>query len=152
MTLQRLTPRQEQAVLALLIERRAQTFAWGVRDCFLLAADVVQALHGRDPGADLRGTYTSAGQAMRRLRELGGLAGLLHARVGRPLAREDAGDGAVALLHSTRVAGRLAGDGALGVVWKGRVVAQGGPGLVAVPLADARSFWLPLQAMPGAAS
>lgn len=149
----RLTPTQEQAVLALLLQRREQAFAWGARDCWLLAADVVQALHGRDPAAGLRGTYATAGQAMRLLRELGGLAGLLQARVGRPLAqRSDAADGCVALLSTRRVAGTLAGNGALGVVWKGRVVAQGGPGLVGVPLADARSFWQPLAAMPGVSS
>ena len=135
-------------MLALLLQRKAQPFAWGERDCWLLAADVVHALYRRDPAAGLRGAYATAGQAMRLLRELGGLAGLLHQRVGRPLAQRcDAGDGCIALLGPRRVAGTLAGNGALGVVWKGRVVAQGGPGLVSVPLAAARSFWQPLEVM-----
>jgi hypothetical protein len=149
--MRRLTPTQEQALLALLLQRREQPFAWGARDCCLLAADAVQRLTGRDPAHDLRGTYASAGQAVRVLRQFGGLAGLVSSRVGTRLAREDAGDGAIAIVDSTRAAGRLAGHGALGLVWKGRIVAQGGSALVGLPLADAVSFWQPSDVMPEAA-
>lgn len=143
-----LSPAQEQALLALLMQRRQMPFAWGARDCCLFAADAVHVLVGRDPAIGLRGTYGTAGQAMRLLKSLGGLAGVLESRFGVLLDRAEAADGSVALIDSRRVAGTLAGQGALGVVWKGRVVAQGGPGLVGLPLAEARSFWRPLEVMP----
>lgn len=139
------TPPFSPAALArlgqLLASRLQQPFAWGRSDCWLLAADAAHALTGRDPAADLRGHYSSAWQAIRTLQREGGTRRLVARRVGPRVAV--AVDGAVAMLNPARTAAEPVGEGPLGVVWRGQVLAQGAVGLVAVPLADALAFWLP---------
>lgn len=50
--------------LAELVETRLETpFAWGTHDCVAWAADAVLALTGRDPLAELRGTYATEAEA-----------------------------------------------------------------------------------------
>ncbi len=51
--------------LARVVERHLDTPAeWGVSDCLLTVADVVEAVTGTDPAANERGTYsTEAGAA-----------------------------------------------------------------------------------------
>jgi hypothetical protein len=58
---------------ALVAGARARPFAWGSHDCCLWAADAVQALTGRDPAAQWRGTYSSELGAFRIVFTLGGL-------------------------------------------------------------------------------
>jgi len=40
-------------------------FRWGESDCVMVVADYVRAVTGRDPAADLRLTYSSAGECQR---------------------------------------------------------------------------------------
>jgi hypothetical protein len=47
-------------------------FAWGTNDCFLWACDVVHAITGHDPGAELRGTYSSYREALTVAHKVGG--------------------------------------------------------------------------------
>jgi len=58
---------------ALVAGARARPFEWGTHDCCLWAADAVQALTGRDPAAQWRGTYSSELGAFRIVFKLGGL-------------------------------------------------------------------------------
>lgn len=74
-------------LLAQEIDRaRAATFAWGVHDCCLWAADVVKALTGVDHAADLRGTYSDEAGARARIEALGGLEAFVGSRLGAPIA------------------------------------------------------------------
>lgn len=41
----------------ILRERQTMPFQWGVNDCMLFCSDVVYALTGEDPAAEIRGTY-----------------------------------------------------------------------------------------------
>lgn len=133
---------QGPSALDTLVHQRAPLpFAWGLRDCAMWAFDAVQATTGRDPAADLRGAYRTAGQALRLLRSLGGLQALATARFGAAVPLATAGDGAVVLLKPTVCAGSSAGHGALGVLWRGLVVAQGDLGLVWVPKSAALACW-----------
>lgn len=55
---------------------------WGLTDCTLFTADWVVARTGRDPGAALRGTYSSAEQANAIIDRFGGIEGLVGAKLG----------------------------------------------------------------------
>ena len=59
-----------------LLERRFAPFEWGRNDCCLFVADAVEAMHGVDFAANLRGYRTRFGAA-RRLAKAGGLAKLV---------------------------------------------------------------------------
>lgn len=121
----------------LLLARHDQPFAWGWRDCAMFAADAVHAVTGRDPAADLRGSYFSARQAVRTIRQHGGLQGLADARLGPRIAALDAVDGDVALLPK----GPTSEGGSLVVVFRHALVGQGERGLVVARKADAVAFW-----------
>jgi hypothetical protein len=65
-------------LLAAFIEaRRSRPFVWGAHDCCLFAADWVAMATGKDPAADLRGTYATALGAKRITDDAGGLAKLV---------------------------------------------------------------------------
>lgn len=56
-------------LIRFLEARERSAFAWGVRDCFLMAADAHVAMRGIDPAAEWRGRYkteTGAARLMRR--------------------------------------------------------------------------------------
>lgn len=59
-------------------------FCYGVHDCCTFAADVVEALTGRDPLAGLRHGYATATGAARLIQALGGLQTAVTARLGKP--------------------------------------------------------------------
>lgn len=84
----------QQRLAELMMQRRVALFQWGVHDCCLFAADAVLAVTGHDLAADLRGTYTSADEAARLLRRLGGVQGVAINRAGPvvPVAMAQAGD------------------------------------------------------------
>jgi len=128
---------------SLVLRRGPQGFAWGSRDCFIWACDAVQAVTGRDPGADLRQTYSTAAEALALLRRLGGLAALASDRIGRQVLLAEARDGDVALLARGLCGDEAAEHGALAVVWRGTLVGQGARGLLYPPMAAARSLWRP---------
>lgn len=54
-------------------QRRDMPFAWGTHDCFLFAADAVNALHGIDFMAPFRGKYSTEQEAEALLAAHGGL-------------------------------------------------------------------------------
>lgn len=78
-------PGAQERLQRLLEQRSAEPFEWGRHDCCLFAADAVQAQLGIDPAEGLRGRYGTALQAVRALRELGGLEALARQALGAPL-------------------------------------------------------------------
>lgn len=135
----------DAALFQLLGRQQKQPFEWGVHDCVTFVCDALLALTGRDPGADLRGTYATWPQAEARLRQLGGLCGLASERFG---ARLEAGEplrcGDVVLLERQTCEGALSELGAFGVVWRGGVLAQGAEGPVWVKGLPHRKAWRPV--------
>lgn len=131
-------PGSAQRLRELVIERAAMPFAWGYRDCCLWAADAVLAVTGTDPVADIRGTYFSAKQAARVMRDHGGLETMLRDRLGDPI--DDPIDGDVCLLMASAHQYEL-GMGALGVLWRGGILVQGVNGLAMHPTSDAAVWW-----------
>jgi len=126
---------------ALLRDRLALPFAWGVRDCAMLAFDVAHAITGTDPAADLRGAYSTAPQAWRLLRTMGGLRGMATARFGAPVALADAADGDVVLFGADVCTHSRLFGGALGVRWQGLCIGQGPAGLVQPADSTVQACW-----------
>lgn len=126
---------------ALIRDRLSQPFAWGTHDCAMLAFDAVAAITGQDPAHDLRGAYSTAEQALELLRGMGGLVGLCTARFGAETMADDARNGDVALIRRHVCQGKSAEHGALGVVWRGVIAAQGERGIVYLPMASGMRFW-----------
>lgn len=52
-------------------------FAWGWHDCALVLADWWQFMHGDDPAAALRGTYSTEAECAEILKRAGGLPALV---------------------------------------------------------------------------
>ena len=130
----------DRTIFRLVRERGRTGFAWGSADCAMWALDVAQALTGRDDAADIRGTYSDAAGALLQLRRVGGfraLAGRVGPEVERPA------DGDIALMDRAFCTGDGGEHGAMGVVWRGMVVAQGDKGLGYLPMAAAVAFWRP---------
>lgn len=98
---------------ALVLSLLSRPFGWGRNDCCTVAADVVQAVTGCDPMADLRGQYETERQALRILAKAGGIEAYLNERLGPvvPVACAQVGD--IGLCDD----GRLVFCG--GGVWKG---------------------------------
>ena len=125
---------------------QAAPFAWGTRDCVTFVCDALLAFTGRDPGADLRGTYATWPEAAARLRQLGGLVALASERFGRRLEpAEPLQCGDVVLLERGACEGEGAEVGALGVVWRGGVLAQGDGGAVWLKGLPYRKAWRPQE-------
>ena len=57
----------------IVADSHVKPFAWGQHDCCLFAANVVMELIGVDPAAELRGTYSTALEAARILKDRGGV-------------------------------------------------------------------------------
>ena len=124
----------------LLRARADKPFRWGTHDCAMLAFDSVLMLTGSDPARDLRGAWTDALGAMRKLRELGGWDGVA-LRFGAEIAPADTLPGDVLLLDSKTCQADGSEHGALAVRWGDGAVAQGPDGLVSVPLSSALRAW-----------
>jgi len=124
---------------ALVLDRHDQPFTWGIRDCCLWAADAVYAVTLRDLASDIRGTYWSARQAARVVRGRGGLTALVTERMGEPIEAAEAIDGDVCLLVPN-VHEAIPGLGALGILWRGSILAQADKGL-AVHRANCAAMW-----------
>lgn len=126
---------------ALVLDRYDKPFAWGIRDCCLWAADAVYAVTLRDMACDIRGSYWSARQAARVLRDRGGLEAMVTRRMGAPINVTEAIDGDVCLLVP-QAHDRLAeAIGALGVLWRGSILAQGENGLAVHRVNCAQLWW-----------
>lgn len=108
-------PDWQPRLAALVAARLRAPFAWGVFDCCLFAADAVQAITGHDPAADLRGAYTTQGEAAAALGRLGGVAGVAASRAGPEVLPALAQPGDVGLLIAPGTMPALAIYG--GTVW-----------------------------------
>lgn len=86
-----------KSLRALVSARLAEPFAWGRHDCCTWAADAVLATTGVDHAADLRGTYSTAAEAVRVLDGLGGIEAV-GARAGEPIAPLLAAEGDIGLI------------------------------------------------------
>lgn len=134
-------PDAARRLQALVRQRHVLDFEWGVRDCFLWAADAAVATTGHDPADGLRGTYHDAWSAMRLLRRLGGWAGVLRDRWGQQVAVRDAMDGDALWLDAGVCTPEGGDTSALGVQVLGWAVAQGAGGLVIVPRKHVLAAW-----------
>lgn len=122
---------------ALVCARLHSPFAWGSNDCALFAADAVMATTGIDLAADMRG-YSTAREALRLMRQRGGLWGIATMTLGQPLSPTYACTGDVALVASSAASKREA----LAVcVSADKAVVPGPEGLHAVPMDYARCVW-----------
>lgn len=133
--LQLVRHRQWQSRLDALVSTHLQTpFAWGRHDCCLWGADVVAAVAGVDPAASLRGTYASEANARALLAERGGLAALVTAELGQPVAPALARPGDLGLVDA---------DGAqtLAVCLGARWAAPGLVGLAMLRAAHVSQAW-----------
>lgn len=118
---------------ALLRERWAQPFEWGVNDCCLFAADCVLAQTGRDPAAGWRGRYRNAAEAGRLVHRLGGMERMAGAVLGMSLPtplHARLGDVGLNRASNTLLV-------CLGQHWAG----PGAQGLRLLPLAGADLAW-----------
>jgi hypothetical protein len=131
----------DAAIYQLVRDRITLSFEWGVRDCAMLAFDVILAITGKDPAPDLRGRYSTGEEAVALLRTLGGLEGIARDRFGPPA--EEMRDGDIVLLHRHLCGGATSESGAFGVFWRGLVVAQGDRGLTYVQPAQVKRAWRP---------
>lgn len=121
--------------LAALVAARMHTpFRWGDMDCALWAADCVLAVTGEDPAADLRGTYSTAREAIDVLQRFGGLEAIAAARIGEQINPKLAQVGDIAMC-------RVEGRDCLAVAMGSHLLGPGESGLVAVPMSEARKVW-----------
>ena len=122
---------------ALVCARQHTPFAWGSNDCALFASDAVQATTGFDPASKLRG-YSTAREALRLIRERGGLWGIATMALGDALDRRCARTGDVALVTSSATSKREALAVCVSV---DSAVVPGLGGLQVVPMEYARCIW-----------
>lgn len=122
------------ALAAVVAERMRTPFVWGTHDCALWAADCVYAVTGEDPATDLRGTYSTAFEAVDVLQRLGGLEAIASARIGPQVNPKLAQVGDIAMCQ-------VEGRDALAVVMGSHLLAPGESGLVPVPMSEARKVW-----------
>ncbi|MGD0586693.1 MAG: hypothetical protein ABSA86_13140 [Oryzomonas sp.] len=78
----------------------ATPFEWGKHDCCLFASDTVLELTGTDHAADLRGTYSSALEAAKVLKERGGVRGIAGAALGAEIPATLAQRGDIVLIQT----------------------------------------------------
>jgi hypothetical protein len=64
-----------------LQESAGRAFQWGECDCCLWGADWIKRVRGIDPAADLRGTYSTKGEALRIILFEGGLMQMVSRRL-----------------------------------------------------------------------
>lgn len=102
--------------------RRSRPFAWGTNDCAIFAADMIEAITGRDFAIAFRGRYKSKAGSVRMLRAHGwaDLADLADAHLKRCTDRPQRGD---VVLYAGRYGAFL------GVYWAGEVYGPGADGV-----------------------
>lgn len=125
------------ALNALIEEFRDVPFQWGVHDCCMWSATVVQRQSGIDPAARWRGTYATARGARELIKaEFGGDIENIPGAVGL---------NEVPVLNAHRldiVSARFDRRGvALGVCIGSRAVFAGKDGLIFIPMTEARRAW-----------
>lgn len=118
---------------ACLAERRARPFAWGSHDCCLFVCDAVLSMTGHDPAADVRG-YRTERQAVRLVKQLGGMRAIGAARFGVEIVPALAQTGDVALIE-------LDGRESLALCGGGHWIAPGLDQLEVLPITTAVTAW-----------
>ena len=94
-------PGWEGRLYALLERKRFEGFEWGEHDCCTWAASAVAAVSGQQ--ISFPGPYTSARQALRVVRALGGLPAAVTAALGsEPMPASHAQRGDIVLLRQPR--------------------------------------------------
>lgn len=119
-------PDWPQRLAAWIEAHREKPFAWGTNDCAIFAADMIEAITGRDFAVAFRGRYKSKVGSMRILRAHGwaDLADLADSHLERCSDRPTRGD---VVLYAGR-------HGAfLGVYWAGEVYGPGPNGVSSWP-------------------
>lgn len=115
---------------AFLNRMMAQPFVWGECDCVTMPADWVSLITGKDPAADLRMTYSSAGECQRVTRfftdPLGVVAPRMQACGLAETIDPQRGDVGVVMLHGmSRAHGAICLDGNIwGLKGPGGMAAQ----------------------------
>ncbi|HJV73177.1 MAG TPA: hypothetical protein VJ654_03060 [Noviherbaspirillum sp.] len=118
--------------LAQFIEaRRHQPFVRGTHDCVMFAADAIQAMTGVDLAAEYRGSYTTTKEALRFIQGRGGMENIVPLE-SIPVAL--AGRGDIAMIDTPE------GD-ALAVHLGRTIAAQGGQGILFLPVSAAKRAW-----------
>lgn len=117
--------------------RLKEPFVWGKNDCCLFAMDCVMAITGDDLATPYRG-YTSQREALRMLKEHGGIVGIAEAVAHKyaipEIAPAMAGRGDVCLFDVGH------GD-TLGICAGSSIFAPGPMGLVGTPALQALRAW-----------
>lgn len=135
MTLKRLDDWPEK--LAEFIHARTEkVFEWGQNDCAIFAADGIHAITEIDVAADLRGTYSTASQAVDIVTARGGLEAIATSVLGEPMENKlmiQRGDVALVKINGREslticIGSELAGPGV-------------DFGVVLIPIMDAIKVW-----------
>lgn len=120
--------------LAAYVERVTfEPFAWGLQDCALFAAGAVEAETGVHLCPELR-DYKGVREALRKLREVGGVRGLAERALGEPIAPSLAQVGDVVLMTTGK-------RDALAICNGQTAIGVDASGVVAVPMTQARAAW-----------
>jgi hypothetical protein len=114
---------------------RARPFEWGVHDCALFAAGVVERLTGQDIAAPYRGYKTERG-ALSRIVKAGGMEAMATRALGEPIDIKRAGRGDFVLVESD-----APWPGAFAIVLDTRAAAAGMDGVTFVPMKLWRMAW-----------
>lgn len=122
-------------ILAGLNGRR---FRWGVLDCCMFAAEVLEQLHGRDFATDWRGKYRSHAGALRLIEQHGGLEPILTEILGTPVPPLTVRRGDPVL---ARDSGRFHDGEAVGIADGRLAVFMTSDGLMTLPLARCAMGW-----------
>lgn len=123
-------------ILANYIKEYKDTpFVWGEHDCILFAAKAYKALTGVDYYTKYL-PYSSEDEAMKILKENGGVMGIISKNLGPGLRNiKKAQRGCpVVLKNKYKMCGIISGDGV-------SIIAPGDKGLVYRPLSEGIAFW-----------
>jgi len=128
-------------ILAAEIEaHRNRPFEWGVHDCALFAADVVQAMTDVDYSGKFRGRYSTEAEANELLERMGGLEAIATDALGEPLDNPRfAQRGDVILINNDRCFPR--GMEALGICIGHKCAYVGKKGLIFLSMKDWQKAW-----------
>jgi hypothetical protein len=121
------------ALTAFVAQRRCTIFAWGMQDCCQFARRAIEAMTGADPLPEVQ-AYSTAREAIRMLRDLGGIEAL----------PDRAGFGEVRLTMAGRgdiVSCQTGHHLALGICLGRDAAFAGKAGLVYLPTLSCRKAW-----------
>lgn len=114
-------------------ERFGRPFQWGAMDCTIFAADAVEAITGEIVYPELRGRQ-SAREALRAVRDAGGVRALATGVLGDPVGVAFARIGDVVVIPAGK-------REALAVCNGATVLAPGPSGVSVLPVSVARAAW-----------